>query len=182
MHLVGGKSGTMRYRLPRGVSCEHCVVQWYWATANSCAPRGFLEYMHAMDAPFGRTCESDGGGLGGFRDDMEQCDANRVPEEFWSCADVSIGQENRKPSEEGSSVLEKEGGDEEDSSAGGGGNNGSNVWGNGLNNENNDGGKCVRLMQKCDGLVPCCNPKAVCAYDQIRRVFACRHRGSFFRK
>lgn len=90
VHLVGGPSGTMRYALPEKVTCSHCVLQWYWATANSCAPRGLLDYMERLGNPFGTTCESDGGGRGTFRDGMTECGGDMVPEEFWSCADVQI--------------------------------------------------------------------------------------------
>lgn len=91
IHIVGGSSGTMRYQLPSGVECKHCIIQWYWATANSCAPRGFLEYMEAMKNPFGTTCPSDGGGRGAYRENMQKChDGGRTPEEFWSCADVQV--------------------------------------------------------------------------------------------
>lgn len=90
VHIVGGDSGTMRYKLPDGFKCDWCIVQWYWATANSCAPRGFLAYFDTFNNPFGTKCESDGGGQGAHRDNMAQCDASSVPEEFWSCADVQI--------------------------------------------------------------------------------------------
>lgn len=90
IHIVGGSSGTMRYKLPDGVNCEHCVVQWYWATANACAPRGFLDYMIRKNKPFGTTCPSDGGGSGAFREGMTECGGDSLPEEFWSCADVKI--------------------------------------------------------------------------------------------
>ncbi|CAN8062295.1 unnamed protein product [Agarophyton chilense] len=90
VHIVGGESGTMRYQLPLDLECNHCVVQWYWATANSCAPRGFKEYIVNYGFPFGTTCESDGGGRGTYRADMAECGAGMVPEEFWTCADVQI--------------------------------------------------------------------------------------------
>lgn len=95
VHLVGGPSGTMRYRLPDNVSCKHCVLQWYWATANSCAPRGFLDYMHRYNNPFGTSCPSDGGGMGGFREGMAECGNDSVPEEFWSCADVQVSADGK---------------------------------------------------------------------------------------
>lgn len=90
IQLVGGPKGTMRYQLPKGVECEHCVVQWYYATGNSCAGPGFLQYFETFANPFGSTCPSDGGGVGAHRKGMEQCGGERVPEEFWSCADVQI--------------------------------------------------------------------------------------------
>lgn len=98
-HIVGGKSGTMRYKLPEGVTCNHCVVQWYWATANSCAPPNFLEYFETYNDPFGSTCDGDGGAKGAYREGMTTCGGTQVPEEFWSCADVRITADGRsKPS------------------------------------------------------------------------------------
>lgn len=93
VHMVGGSSGTMRYKLPAGLSCKHCVLQWYWATANSCAPTGFLDYFDRYNKPFGTTCPSDGGGIGAFRAGMAECGNDSIPEEFWSCADVQISPE-----------------------------------------------------------------------------------------
>lgn len=90
IQIVGGPAGTMRYQLPANVSCTHCVVQWYWATANTCAPKGLLTYMKRENNPFGTTCESDGGGLGTYRSGMSECGGQTIPEEFWSCADVQI--------------------------------------------------------------------------------------------
>lgn len=95
VHIVGGSKGTMRYKLPEGVECKHCVIQWYWATANSCAPRGFLDYFEAFNGPFGNTCESDGGGRGAYRQGMAECGGELAPEEFWSCADVQITKDGK---------------------------------------------------------------------------------------
>ena len=102
VHIVGGEKGTMRYQLPRGLKCDHCVVQWYWASANSCAPRGFLEYFKNYKDPFGETCPSDGGALGARNPTMSECGGDRVPEEFWSCSDVQITSDG---SSSGSAVV-----------------------------------------------------------------------------
>lgn len=95
VHIVGGPSGTMRYRLPPNVECKHCVLQWYWATANSCAPPGFLAFFERFSEPFGNSCPSDGGGLGAYRKGMETCSGRSIPEEFWSCADVQITKDGK---------------------------------------------------------------------------------------
>eukprot|EP00854_Cymbomonas_tetramitiformis_P003644 gene3644-4579_t len=31
---------TMLYKLPEGLICEHCLLSWYYLTANSCTPPG----------------------------------------------------------------------------------------------------------------------------------------------
>lgn len=97
-HIVGGESGTMRYQLPAGVSCKHCVVQWYWATINSCAPWGFHEYMKKYDYPYGLTCKDPPtSGPLTFNPDKKLCgkEDNAVPEEYWSCADVQVTRDGK---------------------------------------------------------------------------------------
>ena len=76
----GGPDGRMRYRLPAGFACDRCVVQWYWATANSCVPKGAETYGAWAGC-------SAGGGRGA------PCGA-AWPEEFWTCADVVIKGDN----------------------------------------------------------------------------------------
>ena len=31
----------MQFRLPAGVTCDHCVLQMYWVTANTCLAPGY---------------------------------------------------------------------------------------------------------------------------------------------
>lgn len=90
VHIVGGKSGTMRYRIPADVKCKHCVVQWYWVTANSCNPKGFVEYFQKFTMPFGNNCPGDGGARGGVNPTIAKCGGSKFPEEFWNCADVAV--------------------------------------------------------------------------------------------
>ena len=59
--------------LPPGLTCERCVVQWHYVTANSCNPPGLPR-------------EWWGGGGG-----MSECGKNGGnPEEFWNCADIGV--------------------------------------------------------------------------------------------
>lgn len=62
---------TMDFKLPPGVTCKRCVLQWHYETGNSCAIPG-TPAKHAMSA------------------NMVSCDKTGVMEEFWNCADVSI--------------------------------------------------------------------------------------------
>eukprot|EP00121_Abeoforma_whisleri_P005264 Awhi_evm1s4765 len=32
---TGNRNYSMKFRLPKGLTCERCVVQWYWQTTNS---------------------------------------------------------------------------------------------------------------------------------------------------
>lgn len=58
------------FRLPRGMSCKRCVVQWRWETSNTCNPPGT---PHKYRNPYVGTCTA------GLR-----------PETFTNCADISI--------------------------------------------------------------------------------------------
>lgn len=201
VHIVGGPSGTMRYKLPEGVSCKHCVVQWYWATANSCAPRGLLEYMAAKKDPFGTTCESDGGGRGTYRRGMEACGGDKVPEEFWSCADVQVTRDGKSAGpvkavgEKGPNAPPPNGTDDEDDSEE------KEVRKNpqkvltdakkelekDINATANEHpkrrreeeeaahkGKCLLEGEVCDGGVPCCEVQQVCVFSASQSAFSCR--------
>lgn len=55
-----------RYKLPRGVKCKTCVLQWTYETGNSCNPRGMK------------------------RHGLPSCDHSTDGEQFWNCADISI--------------------------------------------------------------------------------------------
>ncbi|GAB4820348.1 hypothetical protein N2152v2_007394 [Parachlorella kessleri] len=66
-----GEIYSMQYRLPAGVTCSACTLQWWWTTANSCSLPG---------NPFG-----DNG--------MDACTTPQpgpYPEEFTNCAEVAI--------------------------------------------------------------------------------------------
>ncbi len=70
-----GKRGTgeytMDFKLPPGVTCKRCVLQWHYETGNSCTIPGTPQ-QHVM---------SPG---------MVPCDKSGTMEEFWNCADISI--------------------------------------------------------------------------------------------
>lgn len=79
------------YRLPKHVTCEHCVLQWFWSTANSCNPPGVIDYFDGDDRP--RTwgnCVGQGGARGGVARGQQPCSKNRFPEEYLQCADIRI--------------------------------------------------------------------------------------------
>lgn len=87
-HFMGGKF--MRYKLPDGFKSDHAVLQWYWATANSCNPPGFKEYFEKYPMPGWGKCPGDGGAFGGRNPVLSKCGGSNFPEEFWMCADVSV--------------------------------------------------------------------------------------------
>lgn len=87
-HFMGGKY--MRYQLPAGFSSENAIIQWYWATANSCNPPGFVEYFEKYPLPAWGQCPGDGGAFGGRNPVLSKCGGKEFPEEFWMCADVQV--------------------------------------------------------------------------------------------
>lgn len=77
-----------RFKLPDGVSCEHCVLQMHWITANSCTPP-FMKDFDEFKTNKWRSCSGDGGG-GWYSSSFSDCVGTTYAEEFWNCADVSI--------------------------------------------------------------------------------------------
>lgn len=64
------KSVTFAYRLPKGVNCSHCVLQWNWETGNSCCPKSTPR----------QYCGSG----------VDVCYKYAKPEVWNNCADVKI--------------------------------------------------------------------------------------------
>lgn len=90
-----GEDGEIRYELPSGLTCERCVLQWYWVSANSCNPPGVREYFEGLDRPHWGSCKGQGGAVGGFAFRQRTCGGGRterksVPEEYYQCADIRI--------------------------------------------------------------------------------------------
>ena len=79
------------YVLPPGLVCDHCVLQWWWVTANSCIPKGHKEFFASGKAPTKyAACSGDGPGQGWAGMALEDCNVHSWPEEFWNCADVAV--------------------------------------------------------------------------------------------
>ena len=88
--VAGGDGGSMRYRLPDGVTCKHCVVQWYWGTANSCNPDGIKQFFSTHFSNIQSMCRRIGGDPIAHNPSLASCGGTTVPEEFWSCGDIQI--------------------------------------------------------------------------------------------
>jgi hypothetical protein len=71
-----------RFKLPEGVSCENCVLQWWWITGNSCTAPGYDDNMK-FPAKYRN---------GFFKEGLKnsKCVGTTVAEEFWNCADIAI--------------------------------------------------------------------------------------------
>merc|ERR1719330_1861682 len=41
----------MRFKIPSGLNCAHCTLQWYWSTGNTCLyDAGYFSYFSKMAA------------------------------------------------------------------------------------------------------------------------------------
>lgn len=87
---MGGWHRTMSYILPPHLVCDHCVIQWYWTSANTCNPPGVEEYFTSHHAPHWGGCRGQGGAINGWPAGKPQCGGELFSEEYWQCADVRI--------------------------------------------------------------------------------------------
>lgn len=93
---MGGPNGKMAYRIPPDFNCgKNCVLQSYWATANTCNPLGLKEYFEKMysEGKLGswKGCPGDGITRGGYSPQYPTCgERGTFPEEFWNCADIQM--------------------------------------------------------------------------------------------
>lgn len=86
-----GVSNTILYQIPRGFSCDQCVLQWFWSAAVICNPPGVLEYYRGPDAPkVWGSCFGQGGARGGYSAVQRNCSKTHPPEEYMSCADIRV--------------------------------------------------------------------------------------------
>jgi len=91
--VTGWKVPTMRFDLP-DIECEHCVLQFYWVTANSCLPPGYAEYSFPTTHS---ECSGDGGSSGWWAPHLGPCTSS-YPEEFWNCADIKLVRDGKTSS------------------------------------------------------------------------------------
>ena len=77
----------MRYRLPKNFKCENGELKWYWMTANSCMPPGYIKYFQRNVAGVNKVCGSD---LGGCSAKPSKFGGGTFPEEYWMYADARV--------------------------------------------------------------------------------------------
>lgn len=85
-----GGDGTIVYKLPKNLVCEHCVLQWFWSAANGCNPPGVIEYFDGANKPNWGNCPGQGGAIGGVARGQKGCGGTRFAEEYLSCSDIRI--------------------------------------------------------------------------------------------
>eukprot|EP00045_Choanoeca_perplexa_P017020 m.238501 g.238501 ORF g.238501 m.238501 type:complete len:415 (-) comp17429_c0_seq19:1890-3134(-) len=64
-----------QFKLPDNVTCTHCVLQWWYVTANSCLPPDYNQFNFPTSSWWSPGLSACGTVYG---------------EEFWNCADVAI--------------------------------------------------------------------------------------------
>jgi len=82
-----GQRFRAKYHLPEGLECEHCVLQWYWTTGNSCNAPGYDGHTFPDDTS---DCLDRLGRAGWWGPWLYVCGTEGYPEEFWNCADITI--------------------------------------------------------------------------------------------
>merc|ERR1719203_128417 len=90
------RSGTVykfHYKLPDGVTCQKCTLQWWWSSANSCAPhpdayRCYFQKMEKLGWSARAWC-SGACEFSGTCPDIQR-PATECGEQFKNCADVKI--------------------------------------------------------------------------------------------
>lgn len=88
--MFGPKS--IKYRLPPGLVCEHCVLQWFYNTGNNCNAPGVIDYFDGPRGPLWGTCKGQANAVGGVSRVIQTCGTSRdkFPEEYLQCADIRI--------------------------------------------------------------------------------------------
>lgn len=85
---------TIYFKVPAGLRCEECTLQWHWWSANSCEPAGdygcfkkilqssgyWVGSKRAWWTAFGGGCSGPEGPNG----------HSGCGEQFWNCADISV--------------------------------------------------------------------------------------------
>lgn len=101
-HPENKSTHAIHYRIPEGLSCTHCTLQWFWPTANSKAYDA-VSYSCYKKFLAGKGWDFD---FCGWACSDDQCPANYVPgaddrrapdpsagsgfEEFRNCADIRV--------------------------------------------------------------------------------------------
>lgn len=71
---------TMKYQIPSTLTCERCIMQWWWVSANSCNPPDYAKRSPMPAAS--SSCQW-------WQPNLATC-GQAYPEEFWNCADIRI--------------------------------------------------------------------------------------------
>jgi len=87
-----------KVRLPADLECDHCVVQLFWVSANSCSPLGFADYFGKSSTESWITSKFGGDSSAWWGSTKSVCLANVTDpktngngaEKFWNCGDIKV--------------------------------------------------------------------------------------------
>merc|ERR1712039_635538 len=90
-----GEVHSMRYKIPESLACEHCTLQWYYSTGNSCLYDGdYIAYFKKMAQLGWSVSEWVYGGMASWVTCENSCcgpsGTGAFGEEFWNCADIVV--------------------------------------------------------------------------------------------
>jgi hypothetical protein len=84
---------SIRYKVPAGLSCQRCTMQWYWSSANTCLyDADYLSYFRDLHQKGWSEVETWAPHVlqSWATADNTVCSSTRFGEEFWNCADISV--------------------------------------------------------------------------------------------
>ena len=78
-----------RYKLPDGVTCQNCVLQWWWAVGGGCIPGGYegFKELPGVDLPGECTSSQSRSGWYNSYTGNSMCgvpDDRKIRQEFWN--------------------------------------------------------------------------------------------------
>ena len=77
------------FKLPDGVTCESCVLQWWWAVGDGCVPGGYDGFFDLPGVDQPGDCSSSQQSSGWFSNwnGNSVCgnpDSVKIRQEFWN--------------------------------------------------------------------------------------------------
>ncbi|CAE8714141.1 unnamed protein product, partial [Polarella glacialis] len=92
---VGTEVHVMQFKIPEGLSCSHCTLQWYAATNNNCVYDGdYLPYFCTLQSLGWDTEQWAPHSLADWATCEKRCcgptGSGAYGEESWNCADIAV--------------------------------------------------------------------------------------------
>lgn len=92
-YSIYGLHGEIKYQLPQGLWCDHCVLHFFWTSANNCRPLGTTEYFLGENRPKNwEKCLGKFNMPGSYFSQGKPCKGKVFPEEYHQCSDIRINQ------------------------------------------------------------------------------------------
>ncbi|CAE7481882.1 cbh2 [Symbiodinium natans] len=88
-----GEVHRMRFKIPDGLQCSKCTLQWYWSSGNSCLYDGdYFDYYRGIAALGWDAAAWQTNVLADWATCENSCcrTGGSFGEEFWNCADVQV--------------------------------------------------------------------------------------------